>query len=274
MEEAKTMKTPMSSSIKLDKDEKGKSIDSTLYRGMIEARALDLGRLLLCPRVTASFNTFLAYLRFQGKCPTKPSQPTQTEARQNVRFDTTLFSIVEDYQRYKQKFAQRKVVPGRSINFSQLQHFEFEGLFIRMGWLPVVTISEPIFPTLVYAFYSRATYELGGPIISTVRGVEIQLDPKSICRILDIALVGLSIPHGLHSDEETDSRGISTDDAHNIMLREHDPLTPYGRFLARVFKDVGVDLSRETDFEAPNIYDTYDEQSLGQMKFEKTLDGS
>ena len=35
MEEAKTMKTPMSSSIKLDKDEKGKSIDSTMYRDMI-----------------------------------------------------------------------------------------------------------------------------------------------------------------------------------------------------------------------------------------------
>ena len=35
MEEAKTMKTPMSSSIKLDKDEKGKSIGSTMYRGMI-----------------------------------------------------------------------------------------------------------------------------------------------------------------------------------------------------------------------------------------------
>ena len=34
MEEAKTMKTPMSSSIKLDKDEKGKSIYSTMYRGM------------------------------------------------------------------------------------------------------------------------------------------------------------------------------------------------------------------------------------------------
>ena len=31
MEEAKTMKTPMSSSIKLDKDEKGKSIDLTMY---------------------------------------------------------------------------------------------------------------------------------------------------------------------------------------------------------------------------------------------------
>ena len=35
MEEVKTMKTPMSSSIKLDKDEKGKSIKFTMYRGMI-----------------------------------------------------------------------------------------------------------------------------------------------------------------------------------------------------------------------------------------------
>ena len=49
---------------------------------------------------------------------------------------------------------------------------------------------------------------------------------------------------------------------------------PYGRFLTRVFKDVKVDLSRETDFEAPITYDTYDAQSLGRMKFEKAPDGS
>ena len=35
MEKAKTIKTPVSSSIKLDKDEKGKFIDSSMYRGMI-----------------------------------------------------------------------------------------------------------------------------------------------------------------------------------------------------------------------------------------------
>ena len=28
------------------------------------------------------------------------------------------------------------------------------------------------------------------------------------------------------------------------------------------------------DFEAPTSYDTYDEQSLGRMKFKKALDGS
>ena len=49
---------------------------------------------------------------------------------------------------------------------------------------------------------------------------------------------------------------------------------PYDRFLTRVFKDVEVDLSKEIDFEAPSIYNTYDEQSLGWMKFEKAPDGS
>ena len=33
----------------------------------------------------------------------------------------------------------------------------------------------------------------------------------------------------------------------------------YGRFLTRVFKDANVDLSRETDFKAPSIDDTYDD---------------
>ena len=51
-------------------------------------------------------------------------------------------------------------------------------------------------------------------------------------------------------------------------------ILPYGRLFTRVFKDVGIDLSREIDFEASNAYDTYDDQSMGQMKFEKALDGS
>ena len=91
------------------------------------------------------------------------------------------------------KIRQRKVILGRSINFSQLQHFGFEGLFSRMGWLPVVMIFELIFPTLVRPFYSQVTYGLGGPIMSTVRGVEIRLSPKSICRILNIPSVGLQV---------------------------------------------------------------------------------
>ena len=120
----------------------------------------------MCDSLSTSFasliSTFLmaprkemAASRAQDKRPVEPSQPNQTEARRKARYDTAIFSSIEEYQIYKQKFAQRKVVPGRSINFSQLQYFGFEGLFGHMGWLLVVMISESIFPTLVHAFYSR-----------------------------------------------------------------------------------------------------------------------
>ena len=33
----------------------------------------------------------------------------------------------------------------------------------------------------------------------------------------------------------------------------------YGHFLTKVFKDAGIDLSREIDFAAPNSYDMYDD---------------
>ena len=105
----------------------------------------------------------------------------------------TLFSSIEEYQRYKQKFTKRKVVPEKSINFSQLQYFGFERLSGRMGWLLVVTIFESIFLTLVHAFYSQVTYRLGGPITSTIRGVEIKLSPESICRIFNILSVELRV---------------------------------------------------------------------------------
>ena len=57
----------------------------------------------------------------------------------------------------------------------------------------MVTISEPLFSTLVLAFYSKATYGVGGPIIFTVRGVEICLDSKNIYRIFNIASIGLRV---------------------------------------------------------------------------------
>ena len=212
-----------------------------------------------------------------------------------------------------------------------------------MGWLPVVTVSEPIFPTLVRAFYSRMTYGLGGPIRTTVRGVEIELSPESICRILDVPPVGLRVyeakawptipgfepreaiqrlcgladahgmgkpsahsltvpsrvlhhmicsillPRGGHRDEVSYYEAFLVDSLLTgrrilvgyVMMRHMmsccestTRVLPYGRFLTRVFKDAGVDLSRETEFEAPSIYDTYDEHSLGRMKLEKAPDGS
>ena len=49
---------------------------------------------------------------------------------------------------------------------------------------------------------------------------------------------------------------------------------PYSRFLTKVFKDANIDLSRETNFEVSSTYDTYDDYSVGMMKFKKAPDGS
>ena len=57
----------------------------------------------------------------------------------------------------------------------------------------MVIVSEPVFLTLVRAFYLRATYGMGGPIISTVKGVEIHLNPESIYRIFDILSIRLRV---------------------------------------------------------------------------------
>ena len=207
----------------------------------------------------------------------------------------------------------------------------------------MVTVSEPIFPTLERAFYSRATYDMCGPIISIVRGIEIRLDSKSIYRIFDIAMVGLRVyeskmwptmpgfepreaikricglldaykmgkpsayilmvisrilhymlcsiflPWGGHRDVVSYYEAFLIDSIligrqihlgylmmmHMIACCESTTrVLSYDCFLIRVFKDVGVNLSRETDFEAPSTYDTYDDQSMERMKFEKALKGS
>ena len=44
---------------------------------------------------------------------------------------------------------------------------------------------------------------------------------------------------------------------------------PYDRFLTRVFKDIEVDLIRETNFEAPGSYDMYDDLSMGRMNLRR-----
>ena len=109
------------------------------------------------------------------------------------------------------------------------------------------------------------------------------------CRILHHMILYILLPRCGHRDEvsyleafiiDSIMRGRRIDVGYVMMMHmlacceSSTRVLPYGRFLTRVFKDAGVDLSKEQDFEAPSSYDTYDEQSLGRMKFEKGPDGS
>ncbi|RVW59588.1 Retrovirus-related Pol polyprotein from transposon RE1 [Vitis vinifera] len=325
MEEAKTIKTPMSSSIKLDKDEKGKPIDSTMYRGMIGSLlyltanrpdiiylkgTVDIG--LWYPKGDNFELTRFSNANFAGcKVERKNTSGTCHFLRHSLvswhrerRKPLGLWAsaLLSHLSLIRWRLTERR---GRSINFFQLQYFGLEGLFGWMGWLPVVTISKLIFPTMVHAFYSRVTYGLSGPITSTVRGVEIKLSPKSICRIFNIPSVGLWVYEPkvwliMLSFEPreaiqrmydlVDAQGMGKPLAHSLTVSSRvlhhiicSILLPQEghrdevSYLEAFFIDsimTGRQIHSETDFETPTIYDTYDEQSLRRMKFEKAPDGS
>ena len=99
-----------------------------------------------------------------------------------------------------------------------------------------------------------------------------------ISRVLHHMVCSILLPRGGHQDDVSYLKAFTVDSIligrqihvgylmmmHMISCCESKTrVLPYGRFLTRVFKDVGVDLSHETDFEALTTYDTYDEQSLG-----------
>lgn len=62
-----------------------------------------------------------------------------------------------------------------------------------MSWLPTISLSKPIFLTLVRAFYSKVRFYVRGPISCTLKGAEIELDADVICQVLGVLVVELRV---------------------------------------------------------------------------------
>ncbi|RVW37819.1 Retrovirus-related Pol polyprotein from transposon RE1 [Vitis vinifera] len=133
----------------------------------------------------------------------EPSQPEQTGLAER-RGMTRPSSVRRRLSAYKQKFAQRKVVPGRSVNFSQLQHFGFEGLFGRMDDCRCDDF-EPIFSDSVCGFLFPRTYGLGGPWTPvyeakawpTMSGFSLERLVQRLCGLADAQGMGKPSAHNL-----------------------------------------------------------------------------
>ena len=97
----------------------------------------------------------------------------------------SLFGSSVDHERYCSDFRQRKVIAGRDIDFSSLEGSRLEALFFDMGWLPLVMLHEPIYPTLVQVFFARAQIS-GSRISSTLQGVEFDIGASELCHLLSI----------------------------------------------------------------------------------------
>ena len=51
-------------------------------------------------------------------------------------------------------------------------------------------------------------------------------------------------------------------------------ILPYGRIMTKVFKAFGIEFTLDDEVDEPSPYDTYNDMSMGRMKFEKIVDGS
>ena len=62
-----------------------------------------------------------------------------------------------------------------------------------MGWLPIVSVKEFVYPKVVKCFYSNMTFEDEGPITATINGVRIVFDVAELCKILEIPNEGVCL---------------------------------------------------------------------------------
>ena len=81
---------------------------------------------------------------------------------------------------------------GLDIDFKALEEYNFDDLFARMGWLPLVILHESIYPTLVCVLFFRACV-MGLTITCTLQVIEIVLNAYKICYTLDIPADGVMV---------------------------------------------------------------------------------
>ncbi|KAL6326032.1 hypothetical protein AAG906_038524 [Vitis piasezkii] len=254
MEEAKTMKTPMSSSIKLDKNGKGKSIDSTMYR---ESHLSAIKKILKYLKGTMDIG--LWYPKRQGKdhkmrkCAKLKSQNVdccvldrlkpldwilgRLEARVSdlghfLFLSRVTISFNFDFSPFLDAHVPLPLGYRASAQLSRLsrRHAERQGLTPSCSVLWRTTSGTN--NTLL-----RDEYFLRKMLIFP----NFSISELRVYSLGWIHLGHLMIIHMISCCESTTR------------------VLPYGHFLTRVFKDANVDLSREMDFEAPNTYDTYDD---------------
>ena len=88
---------------------------------------------------------------------------------------------------------KRTILPGKNVDIRLLRELDIEHFFVTLEWLPVVKLIEPIYSTLVCVFYTNAEVYTDLYIVCTLRGIELRLDAKKICKIARVPSVGLKV---------------------------------------------------------------------------------
>nr|XP_012574945.1 uncharacterized protein LOC105852787 [Cicer arietinum] len=137
------------------------------------------------------------------KTPTQ--KPKKTSTKSNPKPFTKSFSskilipplISSKIQKlFSEKWAQRPIGIGRVFDFEKHQ---IEGISIQhhtnaLGWIDFLKIIDCHYQQVIRTFYCKAeAFEDKSLIVSTLKGIEIQLDPLILADILKLPSEGLTI---------------------------------------------------------------------------------
>ncbi|KAJ9691536.1 hypothetical protein PVL29_013652 [Vitis rotundifolia] len=239
-------------------------------------------------------------LTSDSKQKTLEGAPQTIEVRKNATFDQSTFTTLELAQRFHLHFANQTVIPSRNIDFSKLSYFHFDMLFARMGWLPIVSVKEFLYPRVVKCFYCNMKFEDERPISTTINDIpnegvclyEAKKWPRvegfkvaeAIQRLCGYLKSGRPTSHSLtvlrgHRDDVSFLEAFLVDrilterkvnmgyiifwHAKACSLSK-DSVLPYGMFITKIVKY----------FNKLKSFDTYDRASLRRMHFVRKKNGS
>ncbi|KAK6117859.1 hypothetical protein DH2020_048401 [Rehmannia glutinosa] len=125
IEEGRTVSTPMATNVKIDKDEKGKSVDESKYRGMI-------GSLLY---LTASRPDILHVVCLCAHFQSNPKESHMSAVKRIFRYLKALFNMVYFIQRMKNFLL--KVICDSDWASCPLTRRSLTGWFVLLGSSPI-----------------------------------------------------------------------------------------------------------------------------------------
>ncbi|KAJ9709370.1 hypothetical protein PVL29_001037 [Vitis rotundifolia] len=216
-------------------------------------------------RIIATKEQRLEVARTSGS---KQKTPEVAKSSANKGKRATIDQNVELAQRFNLHFANRTMIPSRNIDFSKFSYFQFDRLFKRMGWLPIMFVKEFLYPRRLYGC------QKGGRPTSHLLTV--------LSRILQYMIFYNFIPKGGHRDDVPFLEAFLIDsilierkiNMGNIIFRHmkacllrEDSVLPYGMFITKIAKYFNVNLRNKTDSKKLKSFDTYDQASLRHMHF-------
>ncbi|KAL2490879.1 Uncharacterized protein Adt_26507 [Abeliophyllum distichum] len=100
------------------------------------------------------------------------------------------------------------VLIGKNVDFVSFTFdapsFNIENLFVGMGWVPILTLNDKVYPTIVKDFYTKMNFSSGSGITCLLRNKRVKITHELIRSILHLEDGGIRLYYTTKTIPHTD----------------------------------------------------------------------